>query len=153
MLHQVLEWNGQRWDVGAEAVESPTKVRASAVASRHSRTTLAAPQAGFGGVEAYPDFETKAAVLCWHLVKNHPLPDGNKRCAFLATEDFVERNGRTWLPAPGDPDATDQVIRAAARPHPAQRGPSDRGVGGCGDCSCRRRRGWDDDRRAQATRR
>ena len=24
----------------------------------------AAPQAGFGGVEAYPDFATKAAVLC-----------------------------------------------------------------------------------------
>jgi death-on-curing protein len=36
-------------------------------------SALAAPQAGFGGVEAYPDFATKAAVLCWHLVKNHPL--------------------------------------------------------------------------------
>ncbi|MGH2428376.1 MAG: type II toxin-antitoxin system death-on-curing family toxin [Candidatus Limnocylindria bacterium] len=75
---------------------------------------LAAPQAGFGAVEAYPDFETKAAVLCWHLVKNHPLPDGNKRCAFLATVEFVERNGRTWLPAPGDPEETDRVIRATA---------------------------------------
>lgn len=41
-------------------------------------SALAAPRAGFGGVEAYPDFETKAAVLCWHLVRNHPLPDGNK---------------------------------------------------------------------------
>ena len=37
-------------------------------------SALAAPQAGFGGVEAYPDFETKAAVLCRHLVKNHPCP-------------------------------------------------------------------------------
>lgn len=36
-------------------------------------SALAAPQAGFGGVEAYLDFETKVAVLCWHLVKNHPL--------------------------------------------------------------------------------
>ena len=43
-------------------------------------SALAAPRAGFAGVEAYPDFATKAAVLCWHLVKNHPLPDGNKRC-------------------------------------------------------------------------
>lgn len=33
-----------------------------------AQSALAAPQAGFGGVEAYPDFETKAAVLCWHLV-------------------------------------------------------------------------------------
>lgn len=79
-----------------------------------AQSALAAPQAGFGGVEAYPDFETKAAVLCWHLVKNHPLPDGNKRCAFLATVEFVERNGRAWLPAAGDPDETDQVIRGIA---------------------------------------
>jgi death-on-curing protein len=79
-----------------------------------AESALAAPQAGFGDVEAYPDFATKAAVLCWHLVKNHPLPDGNKRCAFLATVEFVERNGRTWVPAPGDPDETDRVIRAVA---------------------------------------
>lgn len=77
-------------------------------------SALAAPQSSFAGIEAYPDFATKAAVLCWHLVKNHPLPDGNKRCAFLATVDFVERNGRIWLPAPDDPDETDAVIRAAA---------------------------------------
>jgi death-on-curing protein len=77
-------------------------------------SALAAPQAGFGGVEAYPDFATKAAVLCWHLVKNHPLPDGNKRCAFLATVEFVERNGGTWIPASGDPDETDHVIRGIA---------------------------------------
>jgi len=79
-----------------------------------AQSALAAPQAGFGGVEAYPDFETKAAVLCWHLVKNHPLPDGNKRCAFLATVEFVERKGRTWVAAPGDPDETDHIIRGAA---------------------------------------
>ena len=79
-----------------------------------AQSALAAPQGGFGGVEAYPDFETKVAVLCWHLVKNHPLPDGNKRCAFLATVEFVERNGRTWVPAPGDPTETDDVIRGVA---------------------------------------
>ncbi|HEV8688564.1 MAG TPA: Fic family protein [Gaiellaceae bacterium] len=79
-----------------------------------AQSALGAPQAGFGGVEAYPDFETKAAVLCWHLVKNHPLPDGNKRCAFLATVEFVERNGRAWVPATGDPDETDHMIRGVA---------------------------------------
>ena len=77
-------------------------------------SALAAPQAGFGGVEAYPEFETRAAMLCWHLVKNHPLPDGNKRCAFLTMVEFVERNGRTSIPAPGDPDETDRVIRGIA---------------------------------------
>ena len=79
-----------------------------------AESALAAPQAGFGCVEAYPDFATKAAVLCWHLAKNHPLPDGNKRCAFLATVEFLERNGRTWIAAPGDPDETDRVIRGIA---------------------------------------
>jgi death-on-curing protein len=53
-------------------------------------------------------------VLCWHLVKNHPLPDGNKRAAFLATVEFVERNGRAWVPVPGDPGETDRVIRGVA---------------------------------------
>jgi death on curing protein len=77
-------------------------------------SALASPQAGFGGVEAYPDFATKVAVLCWHLVKNHPLPDGNKRCALLATIEFVERNGRTWLPAPGDPEETVEIIEGVA---------------------------------------
>ena len=32
-------------------------------------SALAAPHAGFGGVEAYPDFATKAAVLCCHPVR------------------------------------------------------------------------------------
>ena len=53
-------------------------------------------------------------MLCWHLVKNHPLPDGNKRCAFLAAVEFVERNGRSWTGALGDPDETDRVIRGVA---------------------------------------
>lgn len=77
-------------------------------------SALTVPQAGFAGEEAYPEFATKTAVLCWHLVKNHPLPDGNKRCAFLAMIEFVERNGRTWLPAAGDPGETDRVVRGAA---------------------------------------
>lgn len=77
-------------------------------------SALNAPAAGFGGVEAYPEFGTKAAVLCWHLVKNHPLPDGNKRVGLLATIEFVQRNGRDWTPDPGDPAATDVIIRGVA---------------------------------------
>ncbi len=32
----------------------------------------------------------------------------------LASTGLVERNPRTWVPAPGDPDETDRVIRAVA---------------------------------------
>ena len=44
-------------------------------------SALHAPAAGFGEVEFYPDFVTKAAVLVVRLAKNHPLPEGNKRAA------------------------------------------------------------------------
>jgi death-on-curing protein len=77
-------------------------------------SALNAPAASFGGVEAYPEFELKVAVLGWHLIKNHPLPDGNKRCALLAMIEFTHRNGLIWGPDPGDPEAGDSVIRGVA---------------------------------------
>jgi death on curing protein len=79
-----------------------------------AESALHAPAAGSGGVDAYPEFATKAAVLCRHLVKNHPLPDGNKRAAFIALRVFAERNGYGWQRSPGDPDETDSVIRGVA---------------------------------------
>lgn len=79
-----------------------------------AESALQAPAAGFGGIDAYPEFTTKAAVLCWHLTKNHPLPDGNKRAAFIALRVFVERNGHTWHRSPTDPEDTDSVIRGVA---------------------------------------
>lgn len=67
-------------------------------------SALHAPAAGFGGEEFYPDLAVKAAVLCTRLVKNHALPDGNKRTALLCTIEFCRRNGCTWTPPPGDED-------------------------------------------------
>lgn len=57
-------------------------------------SALASPRASFGGQDAYPTLIEKAAVLVEHLAQNHPLPDGNKRCAFLAVERFLAANGR-----------------------------------------------------------
>ena len=59
-------------------------------------SALHAPATGFGEVEFYPDFVTKAAVLVVRLAKNHPLPDGNKRAAWVSMRLFVELNGRSW---------------------------------------------------------
>ncbi|MEN8113030.1 MAG: Fic family protein [Actinomycetota bacterium] len=69
-----------------------------------AESALHAPAASFGGVEFYPDLVTKAAVLCTRIVKNHPLPDGNKRVGFVCMIEFCLRNGRTWTPPPGDED-------------------------------------------------
>jgi death-on-curing protein len=77
-----------------------------------AESALAAPRAGFGGVELYPEFEMKAAVLCSRLVRNHPLPDGNKRTGFLCLREFVARNGCDWH-SPGT-DETVDVIEAVA---------------------------------------
>ena len=47
------------------------------------------------GEDLYPDLESKAAILFFLLVKNHPFMDGNKRTAALALLEFLERNGHT----------------------------------------------------------
>jgi death-on-curing protein len=76
-------------------------------------SALASPRAGFGDQDAYPILIEKAAVLIEHLARNHPLPDGNKRCAFLMTADFLAANGRPI--GPDDPDVdTPMVERIAA---------------------------------------
>ena len=60
-------------------------------------SALATPQAGFGDQDAYPTVVEKAAVLVEHLARNHPLPDGNKRAAFLSVWLFLEANGRPFV--------------------------------------------------------
>jgi death-on-curing protein len=69
-----------------------------------AESALHAPAASFGGVEFYPDLIMKAAVLCTRIVKNHLLPDGNKRVGFVSMIEFCLRNGLTWTPPPGDED-------------------------------------------------
>ena len=55
-------------------------------------SALHAPQAGFDDTDFYPSLAEKAAVLCVRIAKNHPLPDGNKRLAWMATVVFLELN-------------------------------------------------------------
>ena len=56
-----------------------------------AESALHAPQAEFGGVEFHPDFVMKAAVLCSRLLKNHPMPDGDKRAAWVSLQEFSRR--------------------------------------------------------------
>ena len=37
-------------------------------------------------------------MLRVRLAGNHPLPDGNKRVAYLALLEFLARNGVEWIP-------------------------------------------------------
>lgn len=56
-------------------------------------SALHAPQAGFGDDDFYADFFMKAAVLCTRIARNHPLPDGNKRLAWICLVTFCDLNG------------------------------------------------------------
>lgn len=76
-------------------------------------SALAAPRTGFGDQDAYPTLIEKAAVLVEHLARNHPLPDGNKRAAFLSVWLFLEVNGRPFDGEDADVDAP-MVERIAA---------------------------------------
>jgi prophage maintenance system killer protein len=89
----------------AEAVlQTPAKEIAEDASLNLADSALHAPRARFVGEEFYPEFPTKAAVLGAHLVKNHPLKDGNVQVALVATIEFCARNGFRWSPPPYDED-------------------------------------------------
>jgi death-on-curing protein len=93
--------------IDAHALKRMTNVGAAASA-------LAAPHASYGGDDFYPDPAQRAAILCSRIVRNHPLPDGNKRVAYLCMLVALDRAGLTWLAA-GDLEAADMVDSLAAR--------------------------------------
>ncbi len=56
-------------------------------------SALNAPFQTFGGEDAYPSLQQKAARLCFGLVKNHPFVDGNKRIGAHVMLVFLALNG------------------------------------------------------------
>jgi len=77
-------------------------------------SALHAPAAGFGHDDFYPDFIDKAAVLLVRLARNHPLPDGNKRAAWVSLRLFVDINKWRWDPRPSIDDAETAVLAVAS---------------------------------------
>jgi death on curing protein len=74
-------------------------------------SALNAPAASYGGVELYPEFAAKAAVLCSRLCRNHPLIDGNKRAAYESLREFVARNEMPWADPEGDEPSGDETVK------------------------------------------
>jgi death-on-curing protein len=77
-------------------------------------SALHAPAAGFGDDDFYPDLVDKAAVLIVRLAKNHPLPDGNKRVAWVALRYFLVLNDWTWVEPPTVDEAEHAVLAIAS---------------------------------------
>lgn len=56
-------------------------------------SALENPFQTYGGEELYPSIQAKAARLCYGLVKNHAMVDGNKRIGVHAMLVFLALNG------------------------------------------------------------
>ena len=56
-------------------------------------SALANPFQSFGNKELYPSVQAKAAQLCFGIVKNHPMIDGNKRLGTHVMLVFLALNG------------------------------------------------------------
>jgi death-on-curing protein len=69
------------------------------------------PRASVLGQDAYPGLFTKAAAVLHSLARNHPLVDGHRRLAWLATYVFLGKNGVERDP---DDDAAYAFVVAVA---------------------------------------
>jgi death-on-curing protein len=98
----------------AEAVlEIPAEQVARVTNIPLADSACAAPYASFGGQAFYPDPVERAAILCSRIVRNHALPDGNKRVGLVAMRSEFKRLGYTWT-ANGDIEVATVITALAA---------------------------------------
>ncbi len=57
------------------------------------QSALAMPPSGFGEEYFHKDLYEMAAAYLFHIAKNHPFVDGNKRVGFVASYIFLRLNG------------------------------------------------------------
>jgi death-on-curing protein len=75
------------------------------------RSALAQPEATFGGERLHTTLSEMAGAYLFHLVKNHPFVDGNKRTGLVCALHFLFLNGRT---IDADADELADVVLAVA---------------------------------------
>lgn len=95
--------------LGLDAKALKTAARLDAAES-----ALAAPFMGFGSTLFYTDPTQRAAIVCSRIIRNHPLPDGNKRAGYLCMLIQLDRAGMTFTHPEGGQDETADVIEALA---------------------------------------
>jgi death-on-curing protein len=76
------------------------------------QSALAMPPASFGGTFLHGSVHEMAAAYLFHLVKNHPFVDGNRRIGLMAAFAFLGLNGLS-LRAPSN-ELTDLVLGVAS---------------------------------------
>jgi death-on-curing protein len=79
-----------------------------------AESALAAPFASFGGVDFYDDPAERAAICCSRIIRNHPLPDGNKRLGYECMREMLDRSGLPWPRPSEDVDEIASTIEGLA---------------------------------------
>jgi len=75
-------------------------------------SALAQPKMTAGGKFLHRTIFDKAAAYGYHLCRNHPFIDGNKRIAFVVMDMFLQRNG--WELCASERDAYTTMIALAS---------------------------------------
>jgi prophage maintenance system killer protein len=76
---------------------------------------LDAAHAALAAADRQPLLADRAAVLCHRLVRERPLPWGNKPVALLAMLELISRNHGVWIsPRGGERELAATVERLAA---------------------------------------
>lgn len=86
----------------------------SAAKLNSAESALTAPFMSFGDTPFYPDPAQRAAIVCSRIIRNHPLPDGNKRTGYLCMLIQLDRAGLVFEHPSGGQDETADVVEALA---------------------------------------
>ncbi len=91
--------------IDADRIERVTKISLA-------ESALAAPFASFGGHDFYEHPIQRGAVLASRIMRNHPLPDGNKRVALILMDLYLEQEGFQLETTAADLDRTLRAVAA-----------------------------------------
>lgn len=75
------------------------------------QSALAIPAAGYGGRYLHHDLYEMAAAYLFHIIRNHPFIDGNKRTGTVAALVFLEIND---IEVDIDEESLEELVLAVA---------------------------------------
>jgi death-on-curing protein len=75
-------------------------------------SALEMPRSGFGGDYFHKTIFEMASAYLYHVAKNHPFLDGNKRIALACAHTFLQVNG--WALNASQNELYELVLRVAA---------------------------------------
>ena len=75
-------------------------------------SSITQPFQEIGGEELYPTLVSKASMLYYFCIKNHPFEDGNKRMGIFALIMYLAKNGY-WLETTNE-ELFDMTVYTAA---------------------------------------